>query len=414
MAEDQVDDEDCLSFKIQTKCSSLPKFFQIEQVQNDILFPDLCRDISECKCKIDIGERSKHWDKAKRRTNPYELVHIIGTNYLHTELLTSIKGLEMFSPLSRAFFKMLEIYDTFDIIPNEFKMKPGMIAHLAEGPGGFMEAVFKRRKEFGLSDNHYAITLYPKNRNIPGWSQLYRRKNHVLHHPNVHLLTGDLYKTSTIIAFAKNFTKERAFLVTCDGGFDYSKDFNNQERNSWRIIFSEIVTGLLIQKKGGTLICKMFDLFTHLSLQIIYILTKLYKEVYIAKPRTSRPANSEKYLVAKGFQGVSKNLISSMLGIIQRWDDITSITHQESGLARKVRWSKILIKNLAMTKEFLQEIRTINDTLTDKQKEHIDLTLRHIEGRVNQKWKETQSRLAMGWFRRYRVHTKEEMRSLQI
>ena len=31
-----------------------------------------------------------------------------------------------------------------------------------------------------------------------------------------------------------------------------------------------------------------------------------YEEIYLNKPLTSRPANSEKYIVAKNFKGIDK------------------------------------------------------------------------------------------------------------
>lgn len=393
-------------FRITERCKKIPNHFKISQVKNDILFPDLCDDISRCKCLIDINENAKHWDKAKRKSNPYELVHMLGTNHLRTERKACKEyNIDNYSPLSRAFFKMLEIYNRLDIIPSEFSNKSGYVAHLAEGPGGFMESVFKIRKLKGLSDDHFSITLYPKNRNIPGWSQLNRRKKHQLHNPKVRLLTGDLYNTKSILNFARNFRSNKAFLVTCDGGFDYSKDFNNQERNSWRIIFSEIVTGLLVQKKKGCLVCKMFDLFTHFSSQIIYILTALYEEVYIFKPSTSRPANSEKYIIAKGFKGVSTSSISSMLGVVERWDEITSIN-------KNTKWLHIIIQNLKLPEEFIRCIKSINETLADQQKRYIMLTLECIKGRYNISWKNTQVRLAREWFDQYCVFTKEELREI--
>jgi len=421
-------------FRVNTLETKLPHHFKVAQVENDIIFPKLCREVSDCKCLIDIDENAKHWDKAKRKTNPYELVHIIGTNNLHSDDLVRRNNIENYSPLSRAFFKMLEIYDSLRIIPDEFNSKSGAIAHLAEGPGGFMEAVYKRRKADGHQDDHFGITLYPKNRNIPGWSQLHRRKTHPLHNPKVRMLTGDLYKTNTILNFAKHFRSKKAFLVTCDGGFDYSKDFNNQERNSWRIIFAEIVTGLLVQKKGGTMVCKMFDLFTHFSLQMIYILTALYKDVYIFKPRTSRPANSEKYVIAKGFKGITKSVISSMLGMVQRWEEMTTVhkdissvkkedvelkersgTSQDRSIAKfkdqKVKWLHIIVENLPLPETFVSRVREINETLADQQKRYIELTLEHIKGRGDTTWKETQVRLARDWFTQYRVFTKEEVRA---
>ena len=61
-------------------------------------------------------------------------------------------------------------------------------------------------------------------------------------------------------------------IITGDGGFDFSIDFNKQEQLAYRMIFCEIVTALSIQKLGGTFICKIFDIYTNLTIQFIYLL----------------------------------------------------------------------------------------------------------------------------------------------
>jgi hypothetical protein len=58
---------------------------------------------------------------------------------------------------------------------------------------------------------------------------------------------------------------------------------------------------LLMQKQGGSFILKIFDSFMRHSIDILYILSSFYDKVYIIKPHTSRYANSEKYIVCKGF-----------------------------------------------------------------------------------------------------------------
>ena len=42
--------------------------------------------------------------------------------------------------------------------------------------------------------------------------------------------------------------------------------------------------------------CKTFDLFTPFSVGLVYLLYRAFDEVYIFKPVTSRPANSERYM----------------------------------------------------------------------------------------------------------------------
>ena len=53
-----------------------------------------------------------------------------------------------------------------------------------------------------------------------------------------------MYKLDNILEYSKLFDSEKAELVTADGGFDFSYNFNRQEQLSYRIIFCEIVTAL--------------------------------------------------------------------------------------------------------------------------------------------------------------------------
>ena len=91
-------------------------------------------------------------------------------------------------------------------------------------------------------------------------------------------------------------------LVTGDGGFDFSVDFNRQESVSAKLIFCQIAFAIAVQKIGGNFIIKFFDTFTQVSLDMMYLLSLVYEEVYVVKPNTSRYANSEKYVVCKKFR----------------------------------------------------------------------------------------------------------------
>ena len=55
-------------------------------------------------------------------------------------------------------------------------------------------------------------------------------------------------------------------------------------------------------KKGGIFVLKVFDIFTQATIDLLYILSSLYERVYISKPHTSRTANSEKYIICKGYK----------------------------------------------------------------------------------------------------------------
>lgn len=283
---------------------SLPKAITIKKCNNILLiFHSYYNTLSKEKNKI--NENNYMWDKMKKITNPYELIHISTSNKEY--------NIAKYIPLSRSYFKLWELIHDYHIFQN---INDDIVTVcLAEGPGGFMEAIYNYRKNF--KDKIYGITLPSTNKYIPGWKKLFDHDEF-----KFNITYGNLYNLDDILNFINKFnTQEKAFLVTADGGFDYSSDFNNQEIMSYRIIFSEIVTALAIQKIGGVFICKIFDIFTTVTIKYIYILYCLYDKVYITKPKTSRMANSEKYIVALGFKGIDECLLKSMYKIIDEWDE---------------------------------------------------------------------------------------------
>ena len=93
--------------------------------------------------------------------------------------------------------------------------------------------------------NLVGLTLPPENKYIPDWKKL----KSTINIKNIEVFYGNLYKYNDIKKFVRKFKYNKVDLVTADGGFDYSSDFNGQEINSHKIIFSEIAVSLIILKK---------------------------------------------------------------------------------------------------------------------------------------------------------------------
>jgi 23S rRNA U2552 (ribose-2'-O)-methylase RlmE/FtsJ len=242
--------------------------------------------------KEQIDDRIEQWDKYKKNTNPYEYIHSIIPNTKQ-----SICNLK---PISRSFFKMIEICHTFNLqslLPEVCKS-----FHLAEGPGGFIEALAYMRKN--PQDTYYGMTLIDENnQNVPGW----RKSRHFLfNNPNVKIETGiegngDLTKAANL-RYCYDTYNGQMDMITGDGGFDFSFQYPQQEQISTRLILCQIAFAVAMQKTGGTFILKVYDTFNRLSLDLLFLLYNLYDEMYLIKPNTSRLANSEKYVVCKGFR----------------------------------------------------------------------------------------------------------------
>jgi 23S rRNA U2552 (ribose-2'-O)-methylase RlmE/FtsJ len=194
---------------------------------------------------------------------------------------------------------MIELINIFEL---KYDSKPIKTFHLAEGPGGFIEAIVNMRN--CKEDKYVGMTIIDNNNdpNIPGW----KKSEHFLkHNKNVFIECGE-DKTGNILSLENfKYCKEKyglsMDLITADGGFDFSLDFNKQEINIGKLLFAQMSYALVMQKKGGNFILKLFDTFMQHSIDLLFILSSFYEKIYIIKPQTSRYANSEKYVVCKNF-----------------------------------------------------------------------------------------------------------------
>lgn len=239
---------------------------------------------------------NKMWTEFRKICNNYELVNIILNN--------KNEGLSLKRPLSRSYYKMVEILYDYKIL-EYLKKTFGEISNislLAEAPGGFLESL---NDILGDNVKYYGISLIKNNNNkIPNWN--YAMKKYSNKH-NINFLlgkdnTGNIYNLCNIFNFINTIGRNSCELITADGGIDFSNDYLNQEQLFYRLFLCEITLALSLQKVGGIFICKIFDFNTIISIKLIYLLNLVYEDVFISKPTISRDANSEKYLICKNFK----------------------------------------------------------------------------------------------------------------
>jgi 23S rRNA U2552 (ribose-2'-O)-methylase RlmE/FtsJ len=259
-----------------------------EKNPEPVISQSLAHYLYEIKGKI--TGYGREWDSYKKYTNPYE--------YINSVVPNRSKCVSKYKPLSRSYFKMIEIMASFDFC--DFKKINSF--HIAEGPGGFIEALANSRRN--PEDTYTGMTLLDdaEDTNIPAWkkSEYFLRTN-----PNVHIEngvsgTGDILVIENFDHCVAKYGSSME-IITADGGFDFSVDFNNQENRISKLLYAQACYAICLQKKGGNFILKIFDCFMEHTIDILYILSAFYKSVYITKPNTSRYANSEKYVVCKNF-----------------------------------------------------------------------------------------------------------------
>jgi len=371
----------------------------LEDKNKCTIFKKYYDTISVQKEKIDSINYNKKWDKIKKIGNPYELVYTSLTNKKKNDNISS------YIPISRSYYKMWEILQNFKIIDkktDKTDKKKIYIANLAEGPGGFMEAIYNFNKKYtNNSDYYYGITIKPYNQYVPDWNKLIKifgNENKKIN--NIDITYGNLYIHDDVNQYINKLKDKNIEIVTADGGFDYSADFNGQEINSCQIIYSEVIIGINLLIKGGSMICKIFDIFSITTIRILYIIYNLFESVHIFKPDTSRPANSEKYLVCLNYlDNISENKKKEFLEVIKDW----YVLNENNKNTDKIINIDLDIK---IPGAFLHAIDNFNELYMNRQLLYLENTLKISDGLDKNefiKLKNKQINIAKDWCTKYDI-----------
>ncbi len=85
----------------------------------------------------------------------------------------------------------------------------------------------------------------------------------------------------------------------CIQGISCAGQENIQELLTKQLLLCQFATALSILRRGGSFLCKTFDLFTPFTVGLVYLLRIAFERVTLMKPVTSRPANSERFFTIK-------------------------------------------------------------------------------------------------------------------
>ncbi|NXD01815.1 CMTR2 methyltransferase, partial [Certhia familiaris] len=211
---------------------------------------------------------------------------------------------------TQAWCKFHEILCSFPLLPEE-ALQDGELnsVHLCEAPGAFIASLnhFLKSHHVPCQWNWVANTLNPYHEandtlmmimddrlianTLPQW--YFGPDN-----------TGDVMTLKHLTGlqrFVSNMTT--VHLVTADGSFDCQGNPGEQEALVSPLHYCETVTALMILGTGGSFVLKMFTLFEHCSINLIFLLNCSFEEVHVFKPATSKAGNSEAYVVCLRYVG---------------------------------------------------------------------------------------------------------------
>jgi len=208
-------------------------------------------------------------------------------------------------------------------------------ADLCGGPGGFSEYLqWKMPSIIG-----WGITLNDSNADCCNWK--------IDGTPNLTLEYGDLTNNETILKFVARILSSSKCakgvnLVVGDGGFVQARDKEDQETMMHRLILCQMITMYHILQPGGNFVCKTFEISNQFSISLIALLVSTFHQVAIVKPVTSRPASSERYIIAKNLrQRSSDKQLQELLQLNANWNDTKDDRRMVATTIPKIVYSKL-------------------------------------------------------------------------
>ncbi|XP_059051366.1 cap-specific mRNA (nucleoside-2'-O-)-methyltransferase 2 [Achroia grisella] len=211
---------------------------------------------------------------------------------------------------TQAWTKFYECASTYNIIPKEVTaIRKFVSLHLCEAPGAFITSLnhYLKLNHPEVNWKWVANTLNPYYEgNSP--SNMISDDRFMFHTLNNWDFgvdnTGNLMDWDNSQATVKKATSlGNVLLVTADGSIDCMQRPDAQEEVTSPLHYCEIITALQALSPGGTFIFKLFTLFEHSTVNLLYLINHMFGEVNIYKPLTSRQGNSEVYAICINYKG---------------------------------------------------------------------------------------------------------------
>ncbi|CAL1295832.1 unnamed protein product [Larinioides sclopetarius] len=207
---------------------------------------------------------------------------------------------------ARSAFKLLQINEEFGIFKDVTK-----VVDLCAAPGSWSQVL--SRKLRGNADDGTDVKIVAVD--LQAMAPL----------PGVTQIQGDITKVSTAQEIISCFEGESADLVVCDGAPDVTGLHDLDEYIQAQLLLAALNITTHLLKEGGTFVAKIFR---GKDVTLLYSQLKLFfKNVTVAKPRSSRNSSIEAFAVCEGYhppEGYVPNMMNPLLDL--QYDNFNQLT----------------------------------------------------------------------------------------
>lgn len=248
---------------------------------------------------------------ARLRSNPFEL--------LKREQFQNRAALKM-AELDRLCGHIFSVPPSL-LLASRQRRRLMRFGDICAGPGGFSEYLLTRLKwraqGFGFTlKSGWDFATHRFNREAPtnSFKAYYGEDG-----------TGDITRSENIRDFTERVREETEGqwldVVMADGGFSVDGRENQQEALSAQLICCQFCMAMSTLCRGGVFVCKLFNTFLPITRLLIDLLVRNFESYAIVKPNQSRPANSERYIVCRGFKRRRSTATAADIDYLYRLND---------------------------------------------------------------------------------------------
>lgn len=264
------------------------------------------------------------------------------------------KSITTFNAIHRSFYIILELNNIFNFMEKYNDTPQIDTFHFSKSQSGVVQYLNSKRNQ--MNDRHVCIYCDEWEKNTD-----YLRKHHNLYFDSC--ISYNFISTDAVNYFNTHYSRK----------FDLITFLANEELDDLKktlpllsekdYIIVKIIYSLIIQKKGGTLIFSIPDLFDETYYELLYILSSCYNKVVITKPVLVENTNNRKIIICSNYnerynESELLNFAHVIINNILTRKVNTNITHLLDSMIPSFFLNKLREINIIMFQQ------TINATLS--------------------------------------------------
>lgn len=196
-----------------------------------------------------------------------------------------------------------------------------------ELPGGFLLAANHYLQSRGISLDWCASSLHPTDSN----QALQDTFNLVHRYPDRWLMTtregsnGDMTSVDAVHHLVSSTRSKmsssnggKVNLYVADGGMAVNNKYGSQEAVHQALFLGELIACTGTLAVGGNAVIKMYTVCSEFMRSLVACASVMFEKAHIVKPVTSRPLNTEVYMVSRNFLGSDPELVRRMEFMLPR------------------------------------------------------------------------------------------------